>query len=295
MTSLMLTEPATAAMATGHTASGAPVRTLPTIVRYPAAGTPGSGAHPGAAPASGHGPFPLVIFSQGYDISAEAYSWLLDAWARAGFVVADPTYPLTDPSTPEGVNESDIVNHPGDLRFAISALLAARHDNRSVLDGLMDPSRVAIIGHSDGGDVTLAAAADSCCRDSAVKAAVILSGAELAAFGGSYYSAGSVPLLVVQGSADTVNVPGCSAQLYDQAPAPKYYLNIAGAEHQPPYLDPGPLRGGVARSVIAFLDAYLSHRRARLDALVRRGTVTAGETITSAPSPAGTTYCPGAP
>jgi hypothetical protein len=65
MTSLMLTEPATAATATGHTASGAPVRTLPTIVRYPAAGTPGSGAHPGAAPASGHGPFPLVIFSQG--------------------------------------------------------------------------------------------------------------------------------------------------------------------------------------------------------------------------------------
>ena len=296
MTSLTLSEPASAATATGHAASGAPVRVLPTIVRYPATGTPGAGAHPGAAPAAAHGPFPLVVFSQGYDVSAEAYSWLLDAWARAGYIVADPTYPLTDPSTPEGVSEPDIVNHPADLRFVISALLGADHGAHTVLHGLVDPGRVAIIGHSDGGDVSLAVAANSCCRDPAVKAAVILSGAELSAFGGSYYSAGSVPLLVVQGSADTVNVPGCSAQLYGPAPPPKYYLNIAGAEHQPPYLDPGAIRGGVARTVTAFLGAYLRHRPDHLAALVHQGTVTAGETITSAPLPAGTgTYCPGAP
>jgi predicted dienelactone hydrolase len=294
VTSLPLREPATAATATGHAPSGAPIRVLPTIVRYPATGRPGPGAHPGAAPAAG--PFPLVVFSQGFDISAEAYAWLLDAWARAGYVVADPTYPLTDPSTPEGVNEQDIVNHPADLRFVISALLAAGHDRNSVLHGLVDPARVGIVGHSDGGDVSLAVAANSCCRDPAVKAAVILSGAELSAFGGSYYSGGSTPILVVQGSADTVNVPGCSAQLYGQAPPPKYYVNIAGAEHEPPYLESGPVRTGIARTVADFFDAFLSHRPARLHALVRRGTVTAGETITTAALPAGTsTYCPGAP
>jgi predicted dienelactone hydrolase len=296
MTSLTLDEPATAATATGHSPSGAPIRALPMNVRYPARGTPDPGAHPGAVPAARSGPFPLVVFSQGFDISAEAYSWLLDAWARAGYVVADPTYPLTAPDTAAGVNEQDIVNHPADLRFVIASLLAARNDGTSVLHGLVNPARVGIIGHSDGGDTSLAVAANSCCRDAVVKAAVILSGAEFAAFGGTYYGAGSVPLLVVQGSADTVNVPGCSAQIYDEAPRPKYYLNIAGAEHEPPYLDPGPARGGVARAVIAFLDAYLAHRPGRLQALVGRRTVTGGETITTAPLPAGTgTDCPEAP
>ncbi|HEY2440763.1 MAG TPA: hypothetical protein VGI07_11050 [Solirubrobacteraceae bacterium] len=294
---LTLSEPATPSTATGHTASGTPIRPLPIVVRYPATGTPGPSAQPGARPDSAAGPFPLVVFSQGFDVSAESYSWLLDTWARAGYVVADPTYPLTDPSTPGGVSEADIVNHPGDLRYVTSALLAAGRDGHSALHGLVDPGRVAIIGHSDGGDVSLAAAANSCCRIPAVKAAVILSGAELSAFGGSYYSAGSVPLLVVQGSADTINVPGCSAQLYDGAPPPKYYLDIAGAEHQPPYLDPGATRSGIARSVIAFLDAYMDHRPAHLQALVHRGTVTSGETVTTAPAlSAGTsTYCPGAP
>jgi dienelactone hydrolase len=296
VTSVTFDEPATPGTATGHSPSGAPIRTLSTIVRYPANGTPDAGAHPGAVPAARSGPFPLVVFSQGFDISAEAYSWLLDAWARAGYVVADPTYPLTDPDTPGGVNEQDIVNHPADLRFAISSLLAARGDRKSVLHGLVNPARVGIIGHSDGGDTSLAVAANSCCRDAAVKAAVILSGAEFAGFGGTYYGAGSVPLLVVQGSADTVNIPGCSAQIYGAAPRPKYYLNIGGAEHQPPYLDPGPARGGVARTVIAFLDDYLAHRPGRLQALVGHRTVAAGETITTAPLPAGTsTSCPEAP
>jgi len=47
----------------------------------------------------------------------------------------------------------------------------------------------------------------------------------LSAFGAAYYASGSVPLLVVQGSADTVNSL-LQRQLYDEAPAPKYYLDI---------------------------------------------------------------------
>ncbi|HZE05346.1 MAG TPA: hypothetical protein VE127_08990 [Solirubrobacteraceae bacterium] len=293
---MVLSEPAAPAIATGHTTSGQPVRLLPTIVRYPARGILGGAPRPGAPPDTADGPFPLVVFSQGFDISAEAYSVLLNAWAKAGFVVADPTYPDTDPAGSEGVNESDIVNHPADLRFVISSLLAAGHDSQSVLNGLIG-HRVGIVGHSDGGDVSLAVAANSCCQDHNVNAAVILSGAELSGFGGSYYSAGSVPLLVVQGSVDTINIPGCSAQLYDAAPQPKYYLNVAGAGHHRPYLKPGPMRDGVARAVIAFFDAYLKNTPKRLRALAHGSGLSPGESVTSAPSlPAGTsTVCPGAP
>jgi predicted dienelactone hydrolase len=296
MTTLTFAEPAPAGISTGQTRSGQPVRLLPTVIRYPEVASPATESRPRAARAAAVGAFPLIVFSQGYDVPAEAYSALLKAWTMAGYVVADPTYPLTDPSTPGGVDEADIVNHPADLRFVISALIAAARDPRSPLHDLLDARRVAIIGHSDGGDVSLAVAANSCCRDAEVKAATILSGAELSAFGGSYYGLGSVPLLVVQGSADTVNIPGCSAQLYDHAPAPKYYLDVPGAGHQPPYLDPGQTRSDVANAVIAFLNEYLKREPSRLQALSRTGRLPGGETITSASTLLDTsTDCPGAP
>jgi pimeloyl-ACP methyl ester carboxylesterase len=195
------------------------------------------------------------------------------------------------------VSEADIVNHPRDLRFVVGALLRRRGEPRSRLYGLLASRGVAVIGHSDGADVSLAVAANSCCRDPAVRAAVILSGAELSAFGGRYYPRGSAPLLVAQGSADTINLPVCSTQLYDRAPAPKFYLDIHGAEHQPPYIDPGPARRGVIRTVIAFLDRFVKGEPAGLAALVRGVRLPASETLTSAataPQAAGS-YCPGAP
>lgn len=282
---LTLSESAPASIATGRSPSGQPVRVLPTVVRYPLVSA-------GSARVS----FPLVVFSQGFAEPAQAYSGLMDAWAHAGYVVAAPTYPGTDPSAPGGLNEADIVNHPADLRFVISALRATARDPRSTLHGILDPGVVALAGQSDGGDVSLAVAANSCCRGARVKAAVILSGAELAAFGGTYYGPmGSVPLFVVQGTDDTINVPACSTQLYDQAPPPKYYLELLGAEHLPPYVEPGPTRTGIERATIAFLDAFLKHRRA---ALARVGSrLPRGETLTSAPvapGPSGT-VCPGAP
>ncbi|HZU60777.1 MAG TPA: hypothetical protein VE983_07405 [Solirubrobacteraceae bacterium] len=283
---LALSEPSPSSIATGQSAAGQPVRALPTVVRYPVLSPRVSGLR-----------FPLVVFSQGFDEPAEAYAGLLNAWARAGYVVASPTYPLTDPSSPGGVNESDIVNHPADLRFVISALQAGAGDPHSRLYGVLNPREVAVVGQSDGGDVSLAVAANSCCQDNAVKAAMILSGAELSAFGGTYYSpqASGVPLLVVQGSDDTINLPGCSVQLYDQAPPPKYYLAMSGAQHLPPYIEPGPTRRGIELATIAFLNSFLKHRPA---ALVRaRSHLPVGETLTSgsaAPGPTGQA-CPGAP
>ena len=61
-------------------------------------------------------------------------------------------------------------------------------------------------------------------------------------------------------------------------------------------MEAGPEPVGVARAVLAFLNAYLGHRPARLQALVRNRAVTGGETLTMGPLPAGTsTVCPGAP
>ncbi len=293
---LSLSEPASAAIATTRTPTGSSVRVLPTLVRYPAVGRPDGRLDPGAPPARAAGPFPLLVFSQGYDMPAAAYSWLMNAWASAGYVVAAPTYPRTDPTSPGGPDEADIVNHPADLRSVIASLRKSHIAGANVLSGLVDPSKVAVIGQSDGGDVSLAVAAGSCCRDRAVKAAVILSGAELEAFGGAYYSAGSVPLLVVQGSADTINPPGCSIELYDQAPSPKYYLELIGAEHLPPYTVPGKDRSLVATAVLDFLGRYLQGRASAIQKLARAGNAPpVASLITGATGPGSETYCPGAP
>lgn len=288
--SLTLKEPSSSAIATGHSSIGAPVRVLPIKLRFP---IPVSGA---AGPVAG-APFPLVVFSQGFDEPARAYAGLLSAWSRAGYVVAAPIYPFTDPSSPTGVDENDIVNHPADLRFVIGTLKRMSREPKSPLHRVLDPRRVAIAGQSDGGDVSLAVAADSCCRSGSVRAAMILSGAELAAFGGSYYRTGSVPLLVTQGSDDTINPPGCSRQLYDGAPQPKYFLSIAGAEHLPPYVSPGPIRSGIIRLTIAFLNAYLKHEATGTRALGSAARLPSQETLTGAPTAPGaaSNYCPGAP
>ena len=277
------------------TVAGQPPRDLPTTVRYPATGTPGGSDVPGASPRAG--PFPLVVFSQGFDISPEAYAGLLNAWAAAGFVVADPAYPYTSPGAPGGVIRTDIVHHPSDLSYVITTLLSDSARPGGILSGLIAPSRIGVIGQSDGGDVSLAAVANTCCRDARVRAAVILSGAELSWFGGSYFTGPSVPLLVVQGTNDQVMNPvTCSVTLYNQAPEPKYYLSMIGQTHLSAYVPPGPARDEVERVTIDFLNAYLNHSPPALSALANAGDVAGLATITSAPSLApvpGT--CPGAP
>lgn len=288
-----LLEPAGSAGANAHTASGQPARSLPTVLRYPAVGPPAQGAVPDAPPNRARGPFPLIVFSQGFNYPAEGYAALMDAWASAGYIVAAPTYPYTDPSAPEGVNETDIVNHPADLRFVISAIRAGARSASSPLHGILDSRGLALLGQSDGGDVSLATAANSCCRLPGISAGVILSGAELPAFGGTYYGSGAPPLLVVQGDQDTINLPGCSAALYDQAPAPKYYLDLLGAAHLPPYVDPGPQRDRVARAVIGFLDYYVKHQSAGLGILRRAASAPGVATLSTASTLAGRgTYCP---
>ncbi len=252
---------------------------VPVAIYYPAVS---SGA--GAMPDHAGGPYPLVIFSQGFGEYPSAYAILMEAWAQAGFVVAAPTYTHTDPGP--GLYRPDIVDHPAELSATITAVLQDDRSSGGLLSGLVDPSEVAVAGQSDGGDVSLAAAVNTCCRDTRIKAAVILSGAEYSVFGGSYFTDGSPPLLVTQGNDDSAflgNAPVCSTNLYNAAPAPKYYVDLLGATHLPPYTEANGWERVVARVSTEFLDAYLRHDRAELGRMMQDGNVAGVATITSAP------------
>ena len=58
---------------------GAPTRTLPTLLLYPAAGDPAGPIVANAAPVRRRGGFPLIVFSHGFGASGPAYQFLLHA------------------------------------------------------------------------------------------------------------------------------------------------------------------------------------------------------------------------
>lgn len=236
-------------------------RTLVTIVRYPAVGPPAGGDIAGARPLRPGGPYPLVIFGHGFAVTPTIYAPLLRAWARAGYVVAAPVFPLGNANAPGGPNESDLVNQPADMSFVINQMLAAGAKPAGPFSGLINARRIAVSGQSDGGDTALTAAYNPRFRDPRVGAAVILSGQEIPGLGDYVYRAPSPPLLATQGLADTINLPATTTAFFDSAPPPKYLLTMPGAGHLPPYTYEQPQLSIVERVTVAFLDRYLKGNR----------------------------------
>jgi dienelactone hydrolase len=255
---------------------GAPQpRTLTTVVRYPAQGTAGRFDLRSAPAARSAGPFPLIVFGHGFAVTPAIYYRLLRAWAQAGYVVAAPVFPLENAHAPGGPDESDLVNQPRDMSVVISGLLAAAQAPGGRLAGLIDPHRVAVSGQSDGGETALAAAYDRFYRDPRIRAAVILSGAQIPGAGALIPGP---PLLAVQGTADTVNNPQNTYAFFAAAHRPKFLLRLLGAPHLPPYTGEEPQLSIVEQASIAFLDRYLKGARkgvARIERVGRRAGVAA--------------------
>jgi dienelactone hydrolase len=258
-------------------------RTLVTYVRYPALGSPERTEVPNAPAARAAGPFPLVIFGHGYAATPGLYAHLLQSWARAGYVVAAPVFPLENANAPGGPDESDLINQPRDVSFVISRLLAPSSAGMGPLAGLIDPTHIAVAGHSDGGETALAVAYSRHFRDPRVGAAIILSGAEMPGVGGFSFPRGSPPLLATQGTADAINQAKFTDAFFKTARRPKYLLRLLGAEHLPPYTRQQPQLAIVERVAIAFLDIYLKRIPGAVQRLVALGRVKGTAAVVAEP------------
>lgn len=232
-------------------------RTLVTVIRYPAVGRPGQMDLRDAAPDRAAGPFGLIVFGHGFAVTPAIYYRLLRAWAAAGFVVAAPVFPLENAHAPGGPDESDIVNQPRDMSFVITQMLRLSGAPSGSLTGMVNPAEIAVAGQSDGGETALAVAYDRWYRDPRVRAAVILSGAEIPSVADLRFGPDQPALLATQGTADTTNLPKNTYKFFAVAHRPKYLLRLLGAQHLPPYTYEEPQLGIVERVSIAFLDRYL--------------------------------------
>jgi pimeloyl-ACP methyl ester carboxylesterase len=214
-------------------------------------------------PAAGGRSLPLVMFAHGFGLTPDTYARLLDAWARAGYVVAAPVFPVESTNARGGPSQRDLVNEPRDLTFVLSRLIARNSPVRK----LIDSHHVAFAGQSDGAVAAFAASYERGYRDPRVDAALIMSGAPLGAFAATM--PGAPPLLAVQGTADPFNAPTTTASYFRRMRRPKFLLWLLGASHKPPYTTDARYLGVVERTTIAFLDHYL--RGARLRPLIAGG------------------------
>ena len=246
-------------------------RTLVTRVWYPRA--------PG-------GPFPLLLFAPGFLQCPGAYWDLLQAWASAGYVVAAVTFPRTGCHLGTEAYEADLVNQPHDMSYVLTRLLALNARPGDWFSGLLDPHEVGAAGHSDGGDTVAALAASTCCTDRRLKAVAVLSGAEWPPMPGRYFPGRAPPMLVTQGSADRINPPWTSLQLYraDGAGA-RYYLDLFGASHLIPYQGTNPVERLTARVTLAFFDRYVLGQPDALETMTRDGNVTGTAALVSGGQP----------
>jgi dienelactone hydrolase len=254
-------------------------RMLVIDIRYPRAQQSGA-----VRPASG--PFPLIMFAPGFMQCDSPYSDLLDAWASAGYVVAAVNFPRTDCRVGTAAYEPDLVNQPGDMSYALSELLKLTAHPGSLLSGLLNSRQVGAAGQSDGGDTVAALAANACCADHRLAAAAVLSGAEWPPMPGPYFADGAPPMLFVQGSADTINPPWTSVQLYsaDKERA-RYYLDLFGATHTVPYWGTNQVEQIVARVTLAFFDRYLLGAASALQTMTRAGNVSGAALVTAGQPP----------
>jgi dienelactone hydrolase len=211
-----------------------------------------------SAPVTGSD-LPVVVLSHGFGWSMDGYAPLALHWAEQGFVVIQPTHldsrtlglPPEDPRTPLiwRIRVADVVrclDELGRLEAAVPGLA-----------GRVDRSRIAVAGHSWGGQtVSMLLGArvldtegrpGENLRDPRVRAGVLLStagrgGADLTPFAAEHFPFMSptfdqmtTPALVVAGDRDqsplSARGPDWFTDPYTLSPGPKSLLTVAGGEH----------------------------------------------------------------
>jgi pimeloyl-ACP methyl ester carboxylesterase len=229
-------------------------RILVTEIRYPTSSSTSTSAEQvGAVPAIRAGGFPVVVFAHGFNTTPDLYAPLLDAWAQRGFVVVAPIFPDENPvqvARQGGSNAAyDLWNEPADLVFVTRQVVASSTSKSKqcpLVRSLINPSQIALAGHSDGGTVVGMLALSTGKDPQGIayptlraslhfRGAIVLSAKEDGV--STYQSLSSTPsLLVVQSAADRCNAPEGALTLYRAMHQNrKWFLELLTAHHLPPF------------------------------------------------------------
>lgn len=222
----------------------APARTLPTDLYLPTSSTPR----------------PLIMFSHGYHGAPRKFSELFAAWARAGYMVAAPRFPLTSDRGAPYDAVGDFVNQPGDISFVLTRLLAGRLRSR------IDTARIGAAGLSLGGATTYGLIESLCCRDKRLRAAEVFDAVRAPIRGA--FAKNTIPLLITHIDSDLAVPYKTARQSFAEAAAPKWLLTFHSGIHPEAYENsPSPHDRTAVQTSIDFFDLTLlgdASARARL-------------------------------
>jgi len=253
---------------------GAPDRTVRTLIWQPATA----------------GPLPLLVMAHGFSGLPEQFEGMGPAIADGGFVVAALAFPLTNYNAPGGYSHAlqDVANQPADVSFVISKLLEANAAPGDPLYGRIAAGEIAVLGTSLGGATTIALTRKDCCRDTRVRAAILVAAAPLDLFPTLFGTDSIVdgpPTLLLNGTLDEAVNYATSQAMYALFDPPKVLVLITGADHnnaiEAKSLPLTSLQLVTKRSVVAFLNAMFRGASAdlqtTLDTLAAEGNPTQSE------------------
>lgn len=143
-------------------------------------------------------------------------------------MVVAATHPTTTLFAPGGAKLDDVVRQPDDLRFLVDRVVA----DDAGLPPLppIDPSRVAVMGHSLGGLTATLSAFHPRLRDPRIAAAISIAG-PMQPLEPRFFATARVPFLMIAGSDDTiVDWRENALAVLDRVPGGTLVL-LAGASH----------------------------------------------------------------
>lgn len=278
-----------------------PHRVIATQIRYPTLSRAPGVEQTGATPASGFGPFPVIVFAHGYAVMPNTYEYLLDAWVRAGFVVVSPVFPVSNyyEWLRQGggpAPEADMGNEPADVAFVVGQLAKLAGQTGSFLHGLIDLQRLGLAGQSDGATIVGGLVYAGYWRGYFASmpvhplAVALLSGAAFQTAGAYAVPTPSRPaVLSVESDTDYCNPTANATELYSSvAPGARqhWFMTLEGADHLGPYVGQLPWAPAVATVTTDFFALELEARGRNVTAATvgRAGDVHGVSSITGAAS-----------
>jgi dienelactone hydrolase len=221
--------------ATAGRVAGAPATTFPVAVRHLAL-TRGDRPllttiwYPASGTGIAAGTFPIVLLSHGLYALPEHLAPVATRWASAGFVVAAPLYPYTNKQTAH-FDRGDVRNQPADAAYVLAAVAALDNQPGDLFAGHLDPAHLAAAGHSAGGHTTAGMFVAG--HPAALRAGIVISGAQLSPFGGP-----PSRMLYVHGDRDRTVSYARGRAAFDRTPWSKAFLTLRRQGHGE-FLGPG--------------------------------------------------------
>jgi predicted dienelactone hydrolase len=226
------------------------------------------------APATGAGPFPVIVFSHGLGGSREGYEYLGRHWASWGHVAVHVEHLGSNAAAGAALlgaasDPRNAVARPRDVRFILDRLETLSRGG-SPLSRRLDLSRVGMAGHSFGSWTTMTLAGqrvfpeDASLADPRIKAAVAMSTAVPSGMKPEdVYRHIHIPIFHLTGTLDDSPVGGTKAAdrciPYDHIHGVDQYLvTLQGGDHMVFEAErKSAFQSLILQGTTAFWDAYL--------------------------------------